>query len=95
MHQKRCCRCPHRGSIETGFGALPRGGAPVPATTIKINREQRDGLFEVTSNHLGSAGSLVDLLERAKDYAKAEQLGLEAGLAGECLLQSLGHLSGR
>jgi hypothetical protein len=33
-------------------------GAPVPAT-IRINREQRDGLYEVTCNHLGSAGDLV------------------------------------
>jgi hypothetical protein len=48
----------------------------VPAT-IRINREQRDGLYEVTRNHLGSAGDLVDLLEQEKDCAKAEQLGLE------------------
>jgi hypothetical protein len=49
----------------------------VPAITITINREQRDGLYEVVRNHLGSAGDLVDLLEHEKDYAKAEQLGLE------------------
>lgn len=46
----------------------------MPAT-IRINREQRDGLYEVTRNHLGSAGDLVHLLDQEQDYAKAEQLG--------------------
>ena len=26
MHQKRYCRCPHRGSIGTGFGAYREEG---------------------------------------------------------------------
>jgi hypothetical protein len=61
----------------------------VPDTTIRINREQRDGLYEVTRNHLGSAGDLVDLLEDEKDFAKAEELGLE--LAEDIrLMQDLG-----
>jgi hypothetical protein len=60
----------------------------VPAT-IRINREQRDGLYEVTRNHLGSAGDLVHLLDQEQDYAKAEQLGLE--LAEDIrLMQDLG-----
>lgn len=46
-------------------------------TTITINREQRDGLYELVRNHLGSVGDLFDALEREKDFAKAEQLGLE------------------
>jgi hypothetical protein len=59
----------------------------VPAT-IRINREQRDGLYEVTCNHLGSAGDLVHHLDQ-RDYAKAEQLGLE--LAEDLrLMQDLG-----
>ena len=47
------------------------------AITITINREQRDGLYELVRNHLGSVGDLFDALEREKDFAKAEQLGLE------------------
>lgn len=47
------------------------------ATTITINREQRDGLYELVRNHLGSVGDLFAALEREKDFAKAEQLGLE------------------
>ena len=59
----------------------------MPATT-RINREQRDGLYEVTCNHLGSAGDLVHHLDQ-RDYAKAEQLGLE--LAEDIrLMQDLG-----
>ncbi len=49
----------------------------MPAITIKINDEQRDGLYELVRNHLGSAGDLFDALEREKDFAKAERLGLE------------------
>jgi hypothetical protein len=49
----------------------------VPATTITINREQRDGLYELIRNHLGSVGDLWDALEETKDYAKAEQLANE------------------
>lgn len=61
----------------------------MPATTITISSDQRDGLYELVRNHLGSAGDLVDLLERQKDWAKAEQLGLE--LAEDIrLMQDLG-----
>jgi hypothetical protein len=49
----------------------------VPATTITINREQRDGLYELIRNHLGSVGDLWDALEETRDFAKAEQLGNE------------------
>lgn len=49
----------------------------MPATTITITREQRDGLYELTRNDLGSAGDLVEALEREKDFGKAERLGLE------------------
>ncbi len=61
----------------------------MPGTTIKINSEQRGGLYELVRNHLGSAGDLSDALEREKDFAKAEQLGLE--LAEDFrLLQDIG-----
>jgi hypothetical protein len=49
----------------------------VPATTITINSEQRDGLYELVRNHLGSVGDLFDALERKRDFATAERLGLE------------------
>lgn len=61
----------------------------MPATTITISSGQRDGLYELVRNHLGSAGDLVDLLEQQKDWAKAEELGLE--LAEDIrLMQDLG-----
>jgi hypothetical protein len=49
----------------------------MPETTITINCEQRDGLYELIRNHLGSVGDLFDALERDKDFAKAARLGLE------------------
>ena len=49
----------------------------MPDTTITINREQRDGLYELIRNHLGSVSDLWDALEREKDFAKAEELGQE------------------
>lgn len=49
----------------------------MPATTITIDREQRDGLYELVRNHLGSVGDLWGALEQTKDFAKAEQLGHE------------------
>jgi len=61
----------------------------MPATTITITSDQRNGLYELVRNHLGSAGDLVDLLEQQKDWGKAEQLGLE--LAEDIrLMQDLG-----
>jgi hypothetical protein len=35
------------------------------------------GLYELIRNDLGSAGDLVEALEREKDFGKAERLGLE------------------
>jgi len=61
----------------------------VPATTITINREQRDGLYELVRNHLGSVGDLFNALERDKDFAKAARLGLEFGEDFE-LLEDIG-----
>lgn len=61
----------------------------MPATTITITSDQRNGLYELVRNHLGSAGDLVDLLEQQRNWAKAEQLGLE--LAEDIrLMQDLG-----
>jgi hypothetical protein len=49
----------------------------VPETTTTINREQRDGLYELVRNHLGSVGDLWHALEHERDFAKAARLGLE------------------
>jgi hypothetical protein len=49
----------------------------VPATTITINRSQREGLYELIRNHLGSVGDLWNALEETRDYPKAEQLANE------------------
>jgi hypothetical protein len=49
----------------------------VPDTTTTINRDQRDGLYELVRNHLGSIEDFWVALERTKDFAMAERLGLE------------------
>jgi hypothetical protein len=49
----------------------------VPAITTTIDREQREGLYELIRNHLGSIEDFWVALERTLDFAKAEQLGLE------------------
>jgi hypothetical protein len=51
----------------------------MPSTTATIDRDQRDGLYELVRNHLGSVGDLWDAFERDKDFATAERLGLEFG----------------
>ncbi|HXS34252.1 MAG TPA: hypothetical protein VN758_10830 [Solirubrobacterales bacterium] len=61
----------------------------MPATTITINREQRDGLYELVRNHLGSVSDLFDALEHEKDFGKAERLGLEL-IEDLRLMQDLG-----
>jgi hypothetical protein len=49
----------------------------VPAITTTIDRDQREGLYDLVRNHLGSIEDFWVALERTKDFAKAEQLGLE------------------
>jgi hypothetical protein len=49
----------------------------MPATTITIISDQRNGLYELVRNHLGSVGDLFDALERDKDFVEAERLGIE------------------
>jgi hypothetical protein len=51
----------------------------MPNVTATIDRHQRDGLYELVRNHLGSVGDLWHALEHDKDFAKAERLGLEFG----------------
>lgn len=47
------------------------------AITTTIDRDQREGLYELVRNHLGSIEDFWVALERTKDFAEAEQLGLE------------------
>lgn len=49
----------------------------MPATVTTIDRDQRVGLYELVRNHLGSIEDFFVALERTKDFAKAERLGLE------------------
>lgn len=63
---------------------LPQQEGAVPGTTITINRDQRNGLYELVRNHLGSIGDLWTALEHDKDFATAERLGLEFGEDFEC-----------
>jgi hypothetical protein len=49
----------------------------MPDTTITIDRDQRGGLYELVRNHLGSIEDFWVALERTKDFATAERLGLE------------------
>jgi hypothetical protein len=49
----------------------------VPDTTTTINRDQRDGLYEVIRNHLALVQDFWVAMERTKDGAMAERLGLE------------------
>jgi hypothetical protein len=49
----------------------------MPDATTTITSNQREGLYELVRNHLGSVGDLFDYLEREKDFVEAERLGVE------------------
>jgi len=55
----------------------PKGGT-VPSTAT-ITREQRDGLYWLARNDIGSAGDVWVALEQNEDYAAAERLAIELG----------------
>jgi hypothetical protein len=61
----------------------------VPGTTTKINLDQRNGLYELVRNHLGSLSDLWTALEHDEDLADVERLGLEFGEDFE-LLKDIG-----
>ena len=48
-------------------------------TTATIDRDQREGLYELIRNHLGGIGDVWIALEDNEDFATAERLGLEFG----------------
>jgi len=51
----------------------------MPDVTATIDRHQRDGLYELIRNHLGSVGDLWHALEDEEDFARAERLGRQLG----------------
>lgn len=51
----------------------------MPETTITIDRDQREGIYELVRNHLGSIEDLWVAMERTRDYATAERLAGELG----------------
>jgi hypothetical protein len=51
----------------------------MPSITTTIDRDQRDGLYELVRNHLGAIGDVWIALEENGDFATAERLGIEFG----------------
>lgn len=51
----------------------------MPSITTTIDRDQRDGLYELVRNHLGAIGDVRVALEENGDFATAERLGIEFG----------------
>lgn len=51
----------------------------MPRITATIDRDQRDGLYELIRNHLGGIGDIWIALEENGDFATAERLGIEFG----------------
>jgi hypothetical protein len=49
----------------------------VPGTTTTIDKDQRDGLYELVRNHLGSIGDIWIALEQDGEYELAERMGIE------------------
>jgi hypothetical protein len=61
----------------------------MPESTITIERDRRDGLYELVRNHLASIEDFWVALERTRDFVTAERLGLEFGEDFQ-LLQDIG-----
>lgn len=51
----------------------------MPDTTTTIDKEQRDGLYELVRNHLGGIGDIWIALEQDGEYMLAERMGIEFG----------------
>lgn len=58
-------------------------------TKLTIDRDRRDGLYEMVRNHLGAIGDFWLVFEQHRDYAAAERMGLEFA-ADFRLLQDIG-----
>ncbi len=62
----------------------------MPETTITINREQRDGLYELVRNHLGSVGDLWHALEQERDFARPHGSASSSAKTSNCWRTSAG-----
>lgn len=62
----------------------------MPDTRITIDRDHRDGLYELVRNHLGAIGDFWLVFEQQRDFATAERLGLEFA-ADFRLLEDIGR----
>ena len=51
----------------------------MPAKNITIDLDQRNGLYEVVRNHLGSIGDFWLAVQREEGFDKAERLGRSLG----------------
>jgi hypothetical protein len=51
----------------------------MPSITATIDRDQRDGIYELVRNHLGAIGDVWIALEENEDFTTAERLGIEFG----------------
>ena len=51
----------------------------MPATVTTIDRDQREGLYELVRNHLSCIEDFWIAFARSRDYATAERLALEFG----------------
>lgn len=51
----------------------------MPNVTATIDRDQRDGLYELVRHHLYSIEDLWIAFGRSRDFATAERLGVEYG----------------
>lgn len=49
----------------------------MPGTTTTIDKDQRDGLYELVRNHLGGIGDIWIALEQDGEYELAERMGIE------------------
>lgn len=49
----------------------------MPGTTTTIDKDQRDGLYELVRNHLGGIGDIWLALEQDGEYELAERMGIE------------------
>ena len=70
---------PAQGGITGVLRCPTRREGAMPSTTTKIDRDQRDGLYELVRNHLGAVGDIWIALEETEDFATAERLAIEFG----------------
>jgi hypothetical protein len=66
-----------RDGIRSSLRCLTNGRGTLPAKIIIIDLDQREWLYELVRNHLGSIEDFWLAMERTKDFDTAERLGLE------------------